>query len=220
MEDWPHQKRIHAEVLRLVAEGHHKILVTAPTGGGKSLNIVRLCQHAQSLGKGTAVYVNRRLLTDQTSSVFDDWGLQHGVRAAGWKDERELRVQICSIQTEGSRQFRREGLKQWDIHECMFAIFDETHLLNNKTGKRLIDKHVERGHVCVGFTATPLDLAGVFDVLLVGATNSELRACGAIVPARHYGCEEPDLRSIGRVELGDDLTEQRQQGDGFGQSGR
>lgn len=211
MEDWPHQKRTYDEILRLVAAGHHKIAVTIPTGGGKGRIIVRLAQYASSLGKGTAVYVNRRLLTDQTSGVFDDHGIIHGVRAAGWKDERELRVQVCSVQTEGSRQLRREGLKQWDIHECLFAIFDEAHLFANATGKRLIDKHVQRGHVCVGFTATPLDMGGLFDVLLIGATNSELRACGAIVPARHYGCEEPDLRSIGKVSLdGGDLTEQQQ----------
>jgi superfamily II DNA or RNA helicase len=116
-------------------------------------------------------------------------------------------VQISSLPTERSRVLNKQ---KWRIHgsgrQCL-AIVDEAHLNTGPTARRIFQLHEEAGHTRLGFTATPLDLGDVYDHLIVAGTNSELRNCGALVRCIHYGPDEPDLRHIGRVPLGKDLTE-------------
>jgi superfamily II DNA or RNA helicase/intein/homing endonuclease len=56
-------------------------------------------------------------------------------------------------------------------------------------------------------SATPLELGHVYKRLISAGKNSELRKCGAHVPCLTYAPDEPDLRNIGPVKVGEDLTE-------------
>ena len=53
--------------------------------------------------------------------------------------------------------------------------------------------HLDRGAKIVGLTATPLDLGHAADILIQAGTTSELRACGALVPALVFAPDEPDF---------------------------
>jgi superfamily II DNA or RNA helicase len=70
--------------------------------------------------------------------------------------------------------------------------------------------HFEAGATIVGFTATPLGLGDLYDTLIVAGTPSELRACGALVWADHFGPDEPDLRHVKKLRIGEDLSENEQ----------
>lgn len=204
MTPWAHQLRCVDEVVSAIARGERRICVTIPTGGGKTWVMFELARRYLDLRKKVILYTNRRMLLEQTSDVLMDAGLYHGVRAAGYDDERDYPFQLSSIHTEHSRVMRG---KTWHLHEADLAEVDEGHLHTGVTSKAILDAHYNAGAVVVLFTATPIGMADVADTLIVGATNSELRACGALVPAYHVGCDEPDLRQIKKVALTGDLSE-------------
>ena len=207
---WPHQERGVNSVLEAVARGVRRICLTCPTGGGKTRIACTLIDMLLSQGKRGVLYTNRKLLLDQLSGVLNDHGIYHGIRAAGYGHEEGADLgadlQVSSIQTEHSRVTRKG---QWGLHDADFVIVDEAHLQKSSMAKALLKGHRDNGAWQLGITATPLGLAGMYDELIIAGTNSELRACGALVPAIHYGCDEPDLRHIGRVVVGQDLTERQ-----------
>ncbi len=68
------------------------------------------------------------------------------------------------------------------------------------------------GCVVIGFTATPLDLEELYDWLVVAGRPSDLRLCGALVSATHYGADEPDLAALKKARKklpqdGEDFSE-------------
>ena len=206
MNRWPHQTVGVCEVLEAIRCGQRKILLTTPTGGGKTLMASDLIRHYLDQGKKVGMYSNRKMLVDQLSEMLLAQGHEHGIRAAGYADTRDLDLQVSSIQTEGSRVLRK---RQWQLHEAELVIVDEAHLQKEKTAQKILDEHYEQGAVYVGLTATPLGLAGLYDHLIIAGTTSELRQCGALVPCRHYGPDEPDLRHIRNIQVGDDLTHEQ-----------
>lgn len=204
MTDWPHQIRGVEQTKASIARGERRICLTSPTGGGKSRMACRLIKEALDEVKKVVMYTNRRLMTEQTSGVFEAAGLTHGIRSAGYQDERWCDLQIASIQTEHSRTVRRG---QRTLHDADLVIVDEAHLNKGEAARAILDAHHADGAAIVGLTATPIDLTGMYDTLVVAGTNSELRKCGALVPAIHYGCDEPDLKRIKGLRMGEDLTE-------------
>jgi len=205
MSDWPHQVRAHAEVTSSIEFGDRSLCVTSPTGGGKTRMMLKLLDWASETRRRAVLYTNRRLLLDQVQNVLDGAGVGYGIRAAGYKPDRDHVVQVASIQTEHTRVHR---LKTWAPCPADLVLVDEAHQQASPAACEVIDAHKRAGAAIVGFTATPIDLAHVYRRLIVAGTTSELRACGALVPAEHYGPDEPDFKSF-KGELppaGDDLT--------------
>jgi type II secretory pathway predicted ATPase ExeA len=85
---WPHQLRAVQALKAARAEGERIIILTIPTGGGKSLCICDLIDDSLCRGEKSVLYTNRRMLTEQTVCVMNRHGIKHGVRAAGWADTR------------------------------------------------------------------------------------------------------------------------------------
>lgn len=190
MSLWPHQQRALNEIARAIDDGERRICVTAPTGGGKSRIMF---EHVSRADCNTAVYTDRRMLLDQLSQNMTEAGIEFGVRAAG-HDETWAPVQLCSVQTEVSRCLKRNR----SIHPAEQVIWDEAHKMGGQTMVELREKHAS---IDIGFTATPLGIGHVYDHLIVAGTNSELRACGALVPAMTYGPDEPDTKWVGKVKV-------------------
>jgi DNA repair protein RadD len=207
MNLWPHQKQGVDDVLAALQAGHKRVCLTSPTGGGKTAMIAEIARSFLEAGSRVVLYTNRKILVEQTCRVLLAAGIDHGVRAAGHADERHLPFQVSSLMTENARVLKRNV---WKLHDADLALVDEAHAMTGDVAKAILDTHVEEGGAYVGFTATPLDLSGVYEKLIVAGTCSELRACGALVPALHYGPDEPDLKKIGRFQLGVDLTERQQ----------
>ena len=203
MSDWPHQRRAVEAVLAHVAAGSRRVLVTSPTGGGKTRIMQRLAEHTLARGQGVVLYSNRRLLVEQLSGAFAAAGVGHGVRAAGWEQEHDRLFQVASVQTEHARGVRGGR----PLHQAQLVLIDEAHLQAGRAAQTVFQRHHDEGAILVGFTATPLDLGHCYDELVVAGNHSELRACGALVPAVTYGPDEPDLRRVKGIREGADLTE-------------
>ncbi len=203
---WPHQPKAVADVLQAIRLGERRILLTSPTGGGKTRIAEELIALWLQAGEKVVLYSNRKLMVDQLSRSLERAGLYHGIRAAGYGQSPESELQVSSIQTEVSRVLKGGS---WGLFPASRVIIDECHLQRGARVQELIQAHLEQDAVVLGLTATPLDLAGYYDSLLVAGTTSALRTYGALVPARHYAPDEPDRRRL-KVQGGVDLTEPQQ----------
>jgi superfamily II DNA or RNA helicase len=202
---WPHQQLAIDQTVNAIASGDSRILITSPTGGGKSRIACELIKHFTERNQKASLYTNRRLLIEQLSAVLDWHKISHGVRAAGYDDDSHKDVQLCSIQSENEWSLKGNE----ELPEAHLVLIDEAHLMTGKTARELMRRYQERGSVIVGLTATPIDLGELYDVLIVAGINSELRACGALVPAMHYGPDEPDTNTLPDTTLGADLSERQ-----------
>ncbi len=199
----PHQTRGVQETLAAIQAGHRRIIITSPTGGGKSYLVALLMKELFAQGKRLQLYSNRKMLVEQTSAKLVEYGIDHGIRADGYEFQPYYPIQISSIQTEHSRVVKS---KKWDLFDSDVVFVDEGHLANNDQCQDVMQMHLDRGAAVIYVTATPLDMEGMAEQMIIAGTNSELRACGLLVPALHYGAPEPDFRAW-KIGEADELTE-------------
>lgn len=206
-ELWDHQQRGVSGVIAAIASGHRSVGLTSPTGGGKTAMMKELIRRDLAAGRRVSLYTNRRLLLEQTAAVFEADEFRPGIRAAGHHPEFDRPFQIHSVQTEHSRA------DDWDLHPADRVYIDEAHNMVNDTMMRLVLAHQKRPSCAVVWvTATPLNLGNVCDVLVQAGTTSELRSCGALVPAVHFSPSEPWVpkKQQAVLDRGEDLSEPQQ----------
>lgn len=193
MSLWPHQERGLTELRQAIAEGETKICLTCPTGGGKSR---MMFEWIKGDANSAAVYTDRRMLCEQLSRNMIDNGIQHGIIASGIEGSI-ADVQLCMAQTMVSKCVK--GMSY--VPNVDFCIWDEAHKMGGQTLLEIREKHWRA--IDIGFTATPLGIGHIYERLIVAGTNSELRDCGALVPAFHFGPDEPDIKWVGQVKVDD-----------------
>lgn len=155
----PHQLRILSELTSRLPESRgKKLLIVAPTGGGKTRVMTELVEWAEERGWKSVIYTNRRILTYQNSEALD---IEHGVRASEFAEANDTDPNlffdsvVSSIPTEQSRVFRR-GV--WELHPADLVIVDEAHANKSGVALKIIEHHLKEGAVVLGFTATPVNL--------------------------------------------------------------
>src|SRR4051812_28820994 len=102
MDRWPNQIHGVEDTLAAIDAGHRHILLTSPTGTGKSTMVCDLIDWLVDRQWYAIVYTNRQLLIEQLRGTLDRHGIDFGIRAAGHDDEdgRVWPVQISSLPTE------------------------------------------------------------------------------------------------------------------------
>jgi DNA repair protein RadD len=203
---WPHQQAGIDGTLDAVARGVRRICLTSPTGGGKTRMMTELVRHYARVGRRAVIYTNRIMLLEQMIRTFFEADIDFGVRAAGHPLEPEHLVQLSSIATEGSRVVR---LGTWTVHDADLVLVDECHLHTGEQAQTIFSAHLVGNPLAtlVGITATPIGLDGYYDELVVAGTTSELRECGALVRAVHYGPDEPHPAALARFQPGEEVSE-------------
>ena len=196
MSDWPHQVYAAEELPRRMLPGR-RVCLTSPTGGGKTriltTELVRTDEPA-------IVYTNRRMLLQQTSRVLEAAGIKHGIIAAGHAADASAPIQLASIQTVDARVFKRKTL---EMHKAKRVYIDEAHVNKEATVCEIVHRHLDDGAALCGITATPLNIGHMYDELIVCGTVSELRKCGALVPAHYFAPDEPDTKNLKRTKTGE-----------------
>ena len=190
-EPWPHQARGIDSLVSAVRAGHKRLCLTSPTGMGKTVMMGKVVDLSLGHGSKVVLYTNRKLLASQTIDVMRNFGLEFGVRAAGPEDLADATqpFQIAMVQTEQSRM--RNRLLYQPVQSDVVLI-DECHNLGSGGFVELLDRHVEEGATIIGFTATPLGVGHIYKELVTAGTVSEGRSCGALLPARVFGPDEPE----------------------------
>ena len=181
-----------------LAEGYLRQLAYAPTGAGKTIIATGLVKGARLKGKRVGFLVNRVQLVEQTSKVFNRYGIAHGV-IQGENTRREYEnVLVCSIQTVA-----RRGLPELD-----FIIIDESHAVAGSKDYRAVIESL-RGKPVIGLSATPFSkglgkhydsLGGpLFERMVIAATIGELIEDGYLVDCDIYAPSEPDMSGVKQV---------------------
>ena len=201
---WPHQITGIESVQDAHAEGLKKIVLTSPCGGGKTVIMSELIEWAGTERMPVALYTSRKLLCAQTAGVLEDRGIEFGMRASGYEPALLRDVQIAMTLTELVAVYKK---KKRTLHRAALVLIDEIHMQGGAAMEQIIADHAEAGALVVAFTATPLDLLGEWERLIVAGYNSDLRKCGAHIPAVHYCPDEPELRHIKKYKVGEDLSD-------------
>lgn len=202
-ERWPNQVRALEGTVAAFDRGVKRLCVTSPTGSGKTRCMMDMIDWAVANRHPVALYTARRMLYEQTCRNMDKARIRYGKRAAGHDPNLFLDVQMCMTQTELSAVYKRENRA---LHGASIVLIDEAHQHCGPSFQKIMDDHVSDGAMCIGYTATPLDLEG-YDELLIAGWMSECLKIGALVRPETYAPDEPDLRHIKKYVVGQDLTE-------------
>lgn len=196
---WPHQDAAHEECRKLYASGRQRWCLVAPCGAGKSVMMQRLGIPAAQAGKRICVYSHRIMLTSQLRDGFAAAGAEVGVVASGFTPTPDAPIQICSLPTVHSRL----GKFQHEFPRADIVIVDEAHQQTGQMAQDVFGRHTAEGARLIGFTATPVDIGGMYDELVTAGTYQEMRDCNAHLPIVCYGPDRPDLSQCKPMKGGD-----------------
>ncbi len=200
---WINQVRAFHGTLDAYSRGVRRLCVTSPTGSGKTAMFHDMIHWARSESKTVGIYTQRRFLFEQLAGTFEQEGIPFGRRASGHREALLRDVQICMLQST----HRQKETGERELHPADIVLVDEYHACQGDTFQAIFDEHVKAGAFLVGYTATPIDIRGI-DELLVAGWPSECRAIGALVPPKTFAPDEPDLRHIRKYQVGEDLSQE------------
>lgn len=166
--------------------------LVAPTGAGKTVIAASLINECYKKSNRAIFVVDRVNLIDQTSEVFDKYGIPHGVvQANHWRRKPWERVQICSSQTLARREWPDADL----------IVVDECHTISQTVKKRLAKKDV----IAVGLTATPFTkgLGKIYEGIVNVTSTKKLINRGYLSGFRIFVCEEPDMKGVKTNSFGE-----------------
>ena len=92
-----YQRDVIDEFHRRIDEGHHRILLVAPTGAGKTIIGAEIIGNTARGMKPVLVLAHRREIIGQTSRKLYAAGIAHGIIQAGSPTRPLELVQVASI---------------------------------------------------------------------------------------------------------------------------
>ena len=190
----PFQDTAHEKLRDGFRAGHHKQILVAPTGSGKTFIGLRVSHESLAKGRRALFVCDRTALIEQTSQRADEYGLAaHGiVQAKHWRRDPSQRFQIASVQTISARGF-------WP--DADVAIIDECHTQYQTVRDYLTTRNV----AVIGLTATPCSrgLGLLYSNMVNAATMDELTKSGVLVPMRVLTCVKPDMTGAETNSIGE-----------------
>jgi len=178
-----HQVSAHADLRDGYRDGHHKQMLVAATGAGKTYLGLRAVYEALAKGRRALFVCDRTALINQTSATADAYGLtDHGIiQADHWRTNRHARFQIASVQTLERRTWPQADVIIIDEAHCQYKTWVE-HVKATKSA-------------VIGLSATPFSagLGKIFTNLVNAGTMHELTEAGVLVPMRVFSCAKPDM---------------------------
>lgn len=167
-----------------IRNGHKRQILYLPTGAGKTVIATHLMQEADAKMSRAVFIVDRVALVNQTSAMFDQYKVSHGVlQADHWRWRTWERIQVASIQTLQRRGFP-EKLQLGIVDECHTAF---------KATIDFMNAHPEM--VFIGLTATPFSkgLGRIYSNIVNVTTTDHLIADGFLAPIKAYAAKKIDL---------------------------
>lgn len=168
-----------------IREGHKRQLLVSPTGSGKTVTSAFLINEAAAKFSRSAFVVDRVALVNQTSALFDTYGISHGVmQAQHWRSRPWERTQVVSAQT-----LARRGTSEF---VPQLLVVDECHTLY-KSVVDFIKAHPEM--IVVGLSATPFTkgLGKLYTNVVNVTTTDKLIEEKYLVPVKAYACKAADM---------------------------
>ncbi len=212
-ELWEHQSDALLALRQSFVQGVRRIVVSAPTGSGKTLLAAAIIEGALEKRNRVAFVVSNISLVDQTVEVLYANGIRDvGVIQADHSLTNWSRpVQVASIQTIKSR-----GV----YPEAQVVIIDEVHVLHDAHKEWITNPEWQQKYF-IGLSATPYTrgLGKYFETMIVVGTTQEMIDKGILCPFSVFATGHPDLSKV-RTIAGDyhegELSEAMQAGELMG----
>lgn len=177
-----------------IRAGQKRIILCAGTGAGKTLTSAHLLTEAAKKGSYSLFIVDRVALVDQTSDVFDEYGIRHGI-VQGINDRwaPNEHVQVCSAQTLARRALPRSP---------SLIVVDEAHC-RYKATLDFMARHPDA--VKIGLTATPFTpgMAADWDAMVNVRSTRLLIGDGHLIEPTIYVAKSPDDADLGVNSYGE-----------------
>lgn len=194
----PYQSAALDELRARIAGGARRLVLTCPTGGGKTVIAAEIVRSAVARGSRVVFLAHRKELIDQTLDKLSRFGVEAGV-VMGDDSRRAsyLPVQVCSTPTLANRLDR--------LPPADLVIYDEVHHACSNTSRKILAAYGSA--VVIGLTATPwrrdrLGLSDMFDGSVLAAKPRELMDQGSLVEYDCFAYDAPDLDEV-RTTAGD-----------------
>jgi DNA repair protein RadD len=205
LRDYQHQ--VVADIGAALAAGQRRLLLTAPTGAGKTVIAAELVRRALGNRSRVLFLARRRELIHQASKKFCDVGLDHGILLPGFPMRLYEPLQVASIATLHARAIRTNKI---EFPPADMVVIDEAHHARTETYCAIVEAYPNAA--IVGLTATPCredgrGLGNVFQKLIECPPVHQLVKAGYLVGTVVYAPSTPDLRGV-RVERGDYVESQ------------
>ena len=170
---------------------HRSVLLTLPTGAGKTVIFSEITRLAELKGANVLILVHRKELIDQAGDKLTKANVKYGIIAAGHK-ESKCNVQVASVQSLINRLNNPE---QFDL-----IIIDEAHHAVASSWQKIFEFY--KTALKLGVTATPMRMTGaglgeIFDKLIVGSTIPELVDKGYL--AKHEVYAPPNKLNLDKI---------------------
>lgn len=189
-ELWDHQKEALNALRTTVASGIKRIVLSAPTGSGKTLLSAAIIERAREKDNRVCFVVSSIALVDQTVEALYGEGIRDiGVIQANHMDTDWSRpVQVASIQT-----IHRRG----KYPEAQVVIIDECHALH-RSHKDWLTHEDWKDVPFIGLSATPYTkgLGKYFQTMITVASTQEMIDKGVLSPFKVFATGHPDLRNV------------------------
>ena len=189
----PYQEEIIEEIRRLFKQRNRRIVVSAPTGAGKTELATALIQRTVAKGGRALFLADRITLVQQTSDRLRQYGIRHGVAQGDNSHSLVSKVIVASAQ---SLQ-RITRMKKDEYREFNLIVIDECHVLH-KSVLEYLESYDPR---CIGLTATPYKqgLGRVFTGLVSTTSTQDLIKMGYLCPLDIYRATEIDVEGVPTV---------------------
>ena len=178
--------------------GRKRVILTLPTGSGKTFVAGMIFQRALERGKTCLFLAHRRELIFQASKTFrSDFELPTGIILSGEDPSPSAPIQVASKATLAARAVRRKSMA---MPKADLLIVDECHLSMAKEYRETMEL-VTAGGYAIGLTATPARKSGKalgewWDGLIVPVQYQELIDAKLLVGTEAYAPHIPDMRGV------------------------
>jgi superfamily II DNA or RNA helicase len=196
------------DIRRAVQQGHRRILVVLPTGGGKSVVAASLMQLTAAKGNESIFFASQRELITQIGNQLKKIDVPSRTIMAGvdehdgFEDRVDVLCSLVARDTLWQRAFKRDKM---ELPTADVMQIDECHQVGCPTYVSIMEAYEKS--IIIGWTATPCrsdnrPLGLWFDTMVQGATYKELQDGGYLVPVKVIAPDRPDLQGC-KVSRGD-----------------
>jgi len=196
------------DIRRAVQQGHRRILVVLPTGGGKSVVAASLMQLTAAKGNESIFFASQRELITQIGNQLKKIDVPSRTIMAGvdehdgFEDRVDVLCSLVARDTLWQRAFKRNKM---ELPKADVVQLDESHESGCPTYVAIMEAYEKS--IIIGWTATPCrsdnrPLGLWFDTMVIGATYKELQDQGYLVPVKVVAPDRPDLKGC-KVSRGD-----------------
>ena len=198
-----YQSQLIDDARTAIAQGHKRICLVLPTGGGKTVVMSAIVDMILAKDGTAKIVVHRDVLVEQTVDKLHKWGITApiGFIKGGRAETRTAPIQIASVQTLPRRSW-------WGSLSPRVILWDEAHITCWAKVSRRIIETMWPDCIHIGLTATPCrtsrkqGMKDIFTALVQGPLPRELQAMGSLCNMKYYSPSTLDVEGV-KIKAGD-----------------